>query len=367
MKKKFTIAAVGDLAPLRSVTDCQPAVNKVWDLLRNADLSIANLELPLTNSEVRVDKAITLKASPSIAPSLMEAGIDAVTVANNHALDFGATGLLETMEVLKASGVHAVGGGINMEAASQPLFMEINGMRVAILGFCSALPTGYAAGTNRPGIAPIRAHARFYIDNMTLDEQPGISPWVETTVNQGDLEYACNIVESAKKESDFVIVNMHWGIPNGWCAAFQGPLADYQQPLGHALIDAGADIILGHHPHVIHGIEKYKHGLIAYSLGNFLFHSMGEDHEMKLTVAYPPYKVDSLETGEAREAVVVELEMENNRLVSVRLLPIHLNSKGEPEFLNPEASERVLKRLEQQSLTLGLPISVEKQVGSFYL
>jgi hypothetical protein len=369
MQNKLLLAAVGDLAPLRKLTDCKPNVNLIWDYMRKADLAIANLELPLTHSNEQADKAITLKADPEIAPSLAEAGIDAVTVANNHALDFGARGLLDTLKVVKESGTIAVGGGHSLAEASQPAIVEKEGFRFAILGFSSSLPTGYAAGTNRPGIAPIRANARFFIDSITLDEQPGMSPWVETIVNEADLKDACGIIEKAKKESDYVIVNMHWGIPNGWCAAFQGPLADYQQPLAHALVDAGADIILGHHPHVIHGIEKYNNGLIAYSLGNFLFHSMSDDHETKLTVSnrYPSYKVDSLEQGEAREAVIIEIAFENKlekkKMTNVRFRPIHLNSKGEPEFLEEFAAVQVLERLQNFSKPFKVNIEVKGSMG----
>jgi poly-gamma-glutamate capsule biosynthesis protein CapA/YwtB (metallophosphatase superfamily) len=367
LEKQVIVAAVGDLAPLRKVTECQPGVNLIWNYLRQTDLAIANLELPLTHSAARIDKAVTLKADPAIAPSLSEAGIDVVTVANNHALDYGAEGLLETIRVVQESGTVTVGGGKDLDDAMRPAFVDVGDTRFAILGFCSALPTGYAAGMKRPGIAPIRAHAKFFIDSMTLDEQPGMSPWVETTVNQADLKYACKIVEEAKKQADFVIVNAHWGIPNGWCAAFQGPLADYQQPMAHALVEAGADLIVGHHPHVIHGVEKYKSGLIAYSLGNFLFHSMSEDHELKLTVSYPPYKVDSLEQGEAREAVIMELIMEKKKLVGVRFLPIGLNPKGEPEFLDHASSVNVLQRLNEHSKEFAVNIAIEESVGKLKL
>jgi hypothetical protein len=363
MRKQFILAAVGDLAPSRKLTDCKPDVNQIWDYLRKVDFAIANLENPLTHSVVRTDKAATIKGDPSIAPSLAEVGVDLVTVANNHAMDFGAEGLLETLKVVKESDVLTVGAGTDLESASRPEYVEIEGLRIAVFGFTSSVPTGYAAGPNRPGVAPIRAHSRFFIDNMTLDEQPGISPWVETSVNQNDLEYACKRVAEAKKEADFVIVNMHWGIPNGWVAAFQGPLADYQQPLAHALIDAGADVIVGHHPHTIHGIEKYKHGLIAYSLGNFLFHGMGEDEGLKLTIDFPPYKFDSISKGEARESLIMEIVMEDKKMKEVRFLPIVLNSQGDPEFLNQSSSENVLKRLGQLSKDFQVKIEIEQSVG----
>src|SRR5699024_11515846 len=114
------------------------------------------------------------------------------------------------------------------------------------------------------GVAPIKAESKFYIDNVALEEQPGMSPWVETKIKEKDLEFACNKMKALKKNVDFLIIQIHWGIPNGWNASFQSHLADYQQPLAHKLIDAGADLIIGHHPHVVHGIERYKGGLIAY-------------------------------------------------------------------------------------------------------
>jgi poly-gamma-glutamate synthesis protein (capsule biosynthesis protein) len=363
MRKQFILAAVGDLAPSRNLTDCKSNVNHIWNYFRKTDFVVANLENPLTNSVVKTDKAATIKGDPAIAPSLSEVGIDLVTVANNHAMDFGVEGLAETIKVVNESDVLTVGGGMDLESASRPEYVEIEGLRIAVFGFTSSVPTGYAAGPNRPGVAPIRAHSRFFIDNMTLDEQPGISPWVETKVNQNDMEYACRRVAEARKETDFVIVNMHWGIPNGWCAAFQGPLADYQQPLAHALIDAGADVIVGHHPHTIHGIDKYKHGLIAYSLGNFLFHGMGEDMGLKLTIAYPPYKFDSISQGEARESLIMEIVLEDKKMKEVRFLPIILNSQGDPEFLNQASAEKVIKRLERLSKDFQVKIEIKHSVG----
>ncbi len=367
MSNKITILAVGDLAPLRNITDCQPNVNQVWQRFQNADISMANLELPLTNSTVKADKAITLKADPSIAYSLAEVGIDLVSVANNHACDFGHQGLFDTLDALQKANVSAVGGGENLDASLEPVIQEMNGVRIAHFGLCSALPTGFAAAPTRPGIAPIRARSRFYIDSITLDEQPGISPWVETSVVQDDLDYVCQKIAAVKKEVDFIVVNMHWGIPHGWCALFQGPLADYQKPLAYGLIDAGADLIIGHHPHVLHGIEQYKNGVIAYSLGNFLFHSMSDDHVTKLTTKYPPYNVDSLEKGEARDAVVMETDLVDGKMKEIRFYPVALNGRGEPEFLSGQTAVNVIQRLQKHSNSLGAEIVRDGEIGIFTL
>ncbi|HZK85394.1 MAG TPA: CapA family protein [Desulfosporosinus sp.] len=363
MVEKITIAAVGDFAPSRSVIACNSEVNKIWKRFQKADIAMANLEIALTYSTVNADKAITLKADPDIAYSLAEAGLDVVSVANNHALDFGAEGLIDTMDALEKAKVSAVGGGSNLDAALEPVIKNIKGMKIAHFGLCSALPTGFGASTSRPGVAPIRARSRFYIDSITLDEQPGISPWVETSVVEDDLAYVCQKIAAVKETVDLVIVNIHWGIPHGWCALFQGPLADYQRPLGHRLIDAGANIIIGHHPHVIHGVEQYKNGIIAYSLGNFLFHSMSDGHVTKLTTKYPPYNVNSLEQGEAREAVIMETDLEEGQIKEIRFYPIALNGRGEPEYLSGKDALNVLCRLQKHCKLLGSNIIIEGSVA----
>ena len=116
----------------------------------------------------------------------------------------------------------------------------------------------------------MRVRTRFETDVSITDEQPGTSPYVHTEVVGGDLAQAVTAVRDARGRSDVVVVSVHWGVPPGWAAPFQGVLAGYQRPAAHALIDAGADLILGHHPHTLHGVEIYKDRPICYSLGNFI-------------------------------------------------------------------------------------------------
>ena len=319
---------------------------------------MANLELPLTTADVPADKAITLRADPNIAPSLREKGIDLATVANNHALDYGPEGLAETIDALRSAGIAAVGGGADLERAMQPALLSVSGRRVAVFGLASTLPPGYAAGPRRPGIAPIRVLNRFRIDSTTLDEQPGISPWVETEAVAEDVSLACERIAEVRAEVDLVVVQVHWGIPNGWCAAFQGPLADYQRPLAHSLVDAGADLIVGHHPHTVHGVERRGRALIAYSLGNFLFHSMGKEGELTLAANYPPYNLESLGTGEALETVVLEVEFDEDHMKEARFRPARMDDNGEPELLYGTDSRGVLRRLVELSSRLDAPMEL---------
>lgn len=367
LESMVKVISAGDLAPLRDVTDCKEHVNKVWDMFKESDIGIVNLEMPLTHSNEKTDKAINFKADPKIAYSLSEAGIDVVSFANNHAYDYGAKGLMDTIDSLNEANVAVVGAGETITEAFKPVIQYKDGLKIAHIGICSALPTGFAANDDKPGVAPVRARSRFYIDSVTLDEQPGMSPWVETSVVEDDLNDACKKIEAIKIDVDVIIAQVHWGVPNGWCAQFQGPLADYQQPMAHRLIDAGVDIIMGHHPHVVHGVEKYNDGVIAYSLGNFLFHSMSDDHETTLTTKYPPYNVDSLETGEAREAVVMETTIKQGKITDIRFYPTVLNNKGEPEFLEGEGAVAVLKRMQKQSHDLHCDLVIDGIVGKMII
>jgi len=172
----FVLLAVGDVAPLHPLDDASSRSGEVWNYLRSADLVTANLELPLTAGGSRADKAITLRAEPEVASSLHDVGIGLVTVANNHALDYGAEGLYDTLSALRDASVVAVGGGRNLEEATQPALVSVGEASVAVFGLASTLPPGFAAGPGRPGISPVRARSSFYVDAVTLDEQPGMSP-----------------------------------------------------------------------------------------------------------------------------------------------------------------------------------------------
>jgi poly-gamma-glutamate capsule biosynthesis protein CapA/YwtB (metallophosphatase superfamily) len=151
---------------------------------------------------------------------------------------------------------------------------------------------------------------------------------------------------------------VHWGIPNGWCAAFQGALAEYQRPLAYALVDAGADLVVGHHSHTVHGVERYGRGLIAYSLGNFLFHSMGQDNELTLADNYPPYNLESLETAEALETVLLEIRVKGGRMEKACFRPVRMNRDGEPEFLDVAEARAVLSRIMAQSSRLDVSMEL---------
>jgi len=208
------------------------------DYLTAPDLTAGNLENPITTGGTPAqNKQYVFKGSPDLLSPLKDAGFDVVSVANNHTLDQGAEGLLDTIRHLEEAGVPSVGGGNDDTEAYAPVLLEANGIKVAYLGISRVLPvTEWKADKNHPGVAE------------------GYDP-----------RRAVAAVEKAKEQADLVVVMVHWGVERA-----EDPV-DEQTKLGKQLIDAGADLIIGSHPHVLQGFESYKGKWIAYSLGNFIF------------------------------------------------------------------------------------------------
>ncbi|MEX2502722.1 MAG: CapA family protein [Trueperaceae bacterium] len=214
----------------------------VADLLRAPDLAFVNLELPLTERGDPVQKNFVFRGTPVSAGSLGDAGIDIVSLANNHAMDYGFVGLQDTWTALDAVSVAHVGTGENVTNARTARVLEVDGLRIAFLAYANT---------------PVEGTGWDLADYQATADTPGIA-WLTPEAVTED-------VTAAKARADVVVVSMHTGFeytdtPNA-----------LQVASAHAAIDAGASLVLGSHPHVLQGIETYNGGLVIYSLGNFVF------------------------------------------------------------------------------------------------
>lgn len=311
------------------------------------DVSIGNLETPLTDQGWPADKYRVIRSSPESVHQYERLGIDVWSLATNHAVDFGVPGLLQTMKLLSDTGLSYVGAGNNIAEAIAPLHFETdNGEKVAFLNFCSTLTSGSVATPHRPGVAPIRIGQSFEFDGSLMDEQPGTPPRMNTWVQEVDAVRAEQAVSSASQDADHVVVAMHWGVSWPYLPLNQGPLADYQRPLAHRLIDAGAKVIIGTHSHTLHPIEFYGRGVILYSLGNFLFHPGNalSDEEERLV----PAVQQILRGGPWNESAVFDIDL-NDTDVSIRVFPISLDEAGEPHEASIEQRAAALDRLHEMS------------------
>ncbi len=369
MGQPVTVALVGDLMLQHPIArgGRSPGSAGVFALFEAADLVMANLEVPLTARGAPADKHVAFRSDPSLAHELRDTGVDVVTLANNHMVDSGLEGMFDTIETLAASGVAAVGAGRNLGAALAPAVLAASGTRVAFMGMAATLPVGSGAAPDRPGIAPVRITTSYVVDATAVEETPGIAPVVETRAWPGDVEVVTRAVAAAKREADACIVAIHWGVPNGWVAQFQDPIADYQRPLARALVASGADVVVGHHPHVLHGIEVIGGRPVFYSLGNFLFHVLRVGAQPALRRTDPPYSWRSLRSKANLDSAIALVTLEGGRVCAVELVPVLINGAGEPELTEADDAARILAKLTELSAPLGVTISSDGARGRIVL
>ena len=259
------------------------------ETLSTADITLGNLECSISDRGTPEDKKYTFRAPLSAAESLQFAGFDLVSLSNNHILDYGPLALEDTLAELSAAAVQTIGAGMDDAEAYQPVFFEVNGLRIAFLAFTdvSTVDYGYLAleaGPAQPGIA--WAHA----------EQ----------IESGVL--------AAKAQADLVVVLFH----NGY--EIVQKVSDLQQQVAHLAIDSGADLVIGSHPHVLQRIEEYNGGLIVYSMGNFVFDNF----------LYPPNYSAILSVTLTEEGVetyeLIDVVVQLNGVPQV--MPYHFDEEG---------------------------------------
>lgn len=356
------LAITGDVAPMREVREYD---RRLHELMHGAEVVFGNLEVPLTTRGARAEKAATHRAHPDRVAEVRAFGFDVVTLANNHMLDFGADGLADTLATLSGAGIATAGAGADRRAALRPVVRDTARGSIAFIGLCAALPPGFAATDERPGVAPLRVRQSIAIDPALQQEQPGGAPFMHTEAYIADVDAACTAVRAVRGDARLVIVALHWGIPHGFAARSYGVLAEYQRPVAHALVDAGADLVVGHHPHVVHPIERYRHGLVAYSLGNYVFHSWGhfdrppatlasdaatDDVEQTLELDMPvaPFR-NAFRAEEMLESVVVAVDPAARGGLRVRFVPTVMR-EGDPWLPDDARAIRVLHRLTHPAL-----------------
>ena len=296
-----------------------------WFALRweaQVDLAFANLESPTSSGGAPLaGKKYTFRADPAVVPpALLALGIDAVSLANNHVLDYGEIALVDTFEALAQAGVGFAGAGPNSTAAYAPLLLEREGLVVAFLAFGDLTPVTpryqqiWPAGPDRPGIA-------------TLMPQ----------------ETLLKAVSAARRQADIVVVSFHWGYE-------YADVVRAQRELGRAAIDAGADLVFGHHPHVPQPVEVYQGRPILYSLGNLAFQPSFPAALDMLTavVRFAPLPAEERRAAAGRTMVPVAVE----------LYPLW-NEGGRTITSPPQRAARLLADLQRRSMGLGVSLELE--------
>jgi poly-gamma-glutamate synthesis protein (capsule biosynthesis protein) len=259
--------------------------------LKEGDVVFGNLEAVLSNRGIDSKRlsSVSLRATPEAVAGLTYASFNILSLANNHILEHGEDAVSETMAVLSRHDIKYVGVNTDVTKDREPLIADAKGIKIAFLAYC-----------------------------LVSDKTAYIS------IN--DPEEICFDVRKAKPQADIVVVSLHWG------NEFMEKPSPSQIRLAHQIIDAGADVILGHHPHVLQGVESYKGAIIAYSLGNFIF--------------------DQIFLEETRFGVILECLLSKDGVAGYKLLPTYTDDEYVLHLLQGQAKETSLAKLEALSSEL---------------
>lgn len=265
------------------------AFGPIASQLSAADLTIVNLETAITSRGTAEPKTYHFRTTPVAIDALKAAGVDAVSIANNHTLDYGRVGLLDTLDALRQADYPAFGAGANIDEAYRPWLTTVRGVKIAVLGFnqVTELASSWAPGPSKPGIA------------MAFDTQRAVAA-----------------VTAARQQADLVIVFNHWGDEGNSCAN------SAQKTFAGKLSTAGADLIIGAHAHTLQGSGWLGPTFVAYGLGNFLW--------------YGPSK--STETG------VLRLTVRDRRVTKREFLPAVVSGTGQPTLLTGTPATKLSQR-----------------------
>ncbi len=281
-KQEATLVAVGDIMLSRAVGrriassgDFNFPFRNIAPIIQKADIAFGNLESPIAAGGTDQENYFSFKAEPKTAEGLKFAGFDVLSLANNHSMDWGGDALLEAINTLSSRGIRAVGAGKNNEEANAPVIININGIKIGFLAYTLIYPREIWATETRAGTSEFS--------------------FVSAEENMHHL----------RKEADVVVVSFHWG------EEYEMKSSEEQQQIARAIIDAGADLIIGHHPHVVQEVERYKNGWIAYSLGNFVF--------------------DQYFSKETMDGLLLQVNIKGNKITELSQVKIQLNRDFQPQ------------------------------------
>lgn len=311
-KLSVTVACGGDVMGAWGVDSAirsrgaDYVMKSVKRVLKPADIAFVNAESPFsTRGSPQTWKDVYFRGNPALVPAMARAGIDVVTMANNHCLDYKAPALLDSIRRFNRAGIKVVGAGRNATEAWRFRYVTRNGLKVGFMGWTDIMPPGWAATSSSPGAA---------VGSL----------WSGT-------RRVRKAIRSARKKADVLVVAFHWGVEGT-----HYPIAAQIQE-AHAAIDAGADLVMSHHPHWLQGIERYHGGLIMYSFGDLVF---------------PPLSRAAAET-------VIMTSKVSERWITATITPYLLDGSGVPRRATGRDARSILRQLDRFSRARGTRLAFD--------
>ncbi|MDD3190396.1 MAG: CapA family protein [Candidatus Pacebacteria bacterium] len=293
------LVAVGDIMLSREVErrmimrgDWKYPFLETATITNSADIAFGNLETTILEGSLVSDDSFFFRTDPQSVEGLKFAGFDVLSLANNHMMNFGADGLESTIENLDGAGMNYVGAGVNEDDINRPVIIEAKGVKFGFLAYTYNRDKYKNTDGDFYGLS--------YMDTEKMKAQVG----------------------ALKKEVDIVVVSMHAG------TEYVLTSHTSQTNFARAAIDAGADLVIGHHPHVVETFEKYKDGYIIYSLGNFVF--------------------DQMWSEETRLGAMAKITFRDAEILDIEFVPVKIFDYAQPQILEGNEKEMILERLEMK-------------------
>ena len=418
---RFTMALTGDAIITRRLSPYkEPAFLEMLERVRSADVAFTNLEMLLHDYEpfpAATSGGTYMRAEPHMAQELVWAGIDLVSLANNHTGDYAQDGMRLTRRYVEQAGLVGAGVGENLEEAREARFLETQDGRVALISVASSFTDHSVAGPakggvrGRPGLSPLRVRTTRTVQADHLERLrtllseigqrvtdpgeplnvfgtslvPGAETGIDTEPDSADVHQIAEVVRNAAQLADYVIVTIHSHQSGDGGRPTPG---EFLVSFARSMIDAGADVFVGHGPHVLRGIEIYRGKPIMYSLGDFIF-----QNETLLRLPFDNY--DTYDLGydgsagvadfnarrydndtrgfpsdrEIWEAVIALPTFEGDRLATLELHPISLGFgqaamvRGRPLLADRELGRKIIEDLIERSRPFGTTIEWREDRG----
>ncbi len=336
MEKETIFLATGDVGMNRENPDS--IFDGVRDVLQTGDLVFGQLEPCLASvGSPACQCRLPMRGNPAGAGAIRRAGYQVMSFATNHCMDWGREAFYQTIQVLRQEEMQVIGVGRNLAEARKPVIVERDGMKIGFLGYNTILPQDYWATPDRPGCAPMRG---LTVYQPIEHDQPGTPCRIFTFPHPDDLQNLLEDVKALRPQVDVLALSIHWGIH-----FVPAVLADYQRMVAHAAIDAGVDVVLGHHTHILKPIEVYKGKVIFYSMANFALDppqafaenlDQQSQHQeiMKLN---PDWKKSKKKMPEdSYKTILARLILQNGGIKRVEFLPVQLDEDSNPRVVGPD-------------------------------
>lgn len=335
MSKALSLLAVGDII---IGANAEPFFEFVNPVLHQADVVLGQLEVPFTTHDRH---AVEWGRIPANLTPLVSSGFDAVTLASNHLMDAGEEGVEDTIAWLREHDILYTGGGKDIAEARRPVIIERDGTRFGFLNYSCVGPKETWATTEKPGCAYVHVITHYELDHATPGGPPNIYTWAESKA----LNAMTDDIRKLRAQCDVLTVAFHKGI-----AHTPAKLAEYEHQVSFAAIDAGADVVIGHHAHILKGIEVYQGKVIFHGLCNFVSWLpllAPKSNQDSLSWAkrrrelfgfepdpeYPTYPFHP----DAKYTMIAQVFVQDKKVSQVGYIPCIVNKQGQPIVVKHDA------------------------------